>query len=312
MGVRSPRKWFDGHTADPTTVGDQIDALKQRFRVSKVVLVGDRGRLTQARIRAEVTPAGSDWISALNGNAIRSLVAAGAIETSLFDEIEMAEIVSPDYPGERLMVCQNPFLATERRHHRQDLQNATEALLAPIAAAIQREKWRLKGTARIGVRVGKVINTFKVAKHFRWWLDAAGVFHHQRNADSITDEACLDGFDVIRTRSPRPDPDGAATVTAYKQLNRVECAFRSLKTVDLKVRPVFHRTEVRAHGFLCMLAMMWNGISSKSCNRSCLMMRNPTANGHPLSRSQKRPRPHRGKHRPSGRLMANQYTGFKP
>ena len=164
----------------------------------------------------------------------------------------MAEVVSPDYPGERLMVGRNPLLATERRHHRQDLLAATEALLAPIAAATKLEKWRLKGAARIGVRVGKVINKFKVVKHFRWWIDAAGIFPYQRNAD----EACLDGFYVLRTNLPAQTLDGAATVTASKQLSRVARAFRRLKTVDLKVRPVFHRTEVRVRApvFLCLLA----------------------------------------------------------
>ena len=251
---------FSGNTADPATVGSQIATVQERFSLAKVVLVGDRGMLTEARIREEVKPAGLDWISALRGPAIRSLVEDGEVEMSLFDERDLVEITSDAYPGERLMVCRNPLLAEERARKRQELLEATEALLEPIAAATRREKNRLKGADRIGERVGKVIGKvigkYKMAKHFTWFIDDDGVFIYQRDEASIAAEARLDGLYVIRTSLPASDLDGPGTVRAYKRLSSVERAFRSLKTVDLKVRPVYHRTEprVRAHVFLCMLA----------------------------------------------------------
>ena len=245
---------FSGNTADPATVGSQIATVQERFSLAKVVLVGDRGMLTEARIREEVKPAGLDWISALRGPAIRSLVEDGEVEMSLFDERDLVEITSDAYPGERLMVCRNPLLAEERARKRQELLEATEVLLEPIAAATRREKNRLKGADRIGERVGKVIGKYKMAKHFTWVIDDDGVFIYQR--DEAAAEARLDGLYVIRTSLPASDLDGPGTVRAYKRLSSVERAFRSLKTVDLKVRPVYHRTEprVRAHVFLCMLA----------------------------------------------------------
>ena len=245
---------FSGNTADPATVGSQIATLQERFSLAKVVLVGDRGMLTEARIREEVKPAGLDWISALRGPAIRSLVEDGEVEMSLFDERDLVEITSDAYPGERLMVCRNPLLAEDRARKRQELLEATEALLEPIAAATRREKNRLKGADRIGERVGKVIGKYKMAKHFTWVIDDDGVFIYQRDEASIAAEARLDGLYVIRTSLPASDLDGPGTVRAYKRLSSVERAFRSLK--DLKVRPVYHRTEprVRAHVFLCMLA----------------------------------------------------------
>ena len=247
---------FPGNTADPATVASQIAALRERFSLSKVVLVGDRGMLTEARIREEVKPAGLDWVSALRGPAIRSLVEAGEVEMSLFDERDLVEIASDAYPGERLMVCRNPLLAEDRARKRQELLEATEALLEPIAAATRRDKRRLTGADRIGERVGKVIGKYKVAKHFTWSIDDDGVFTYERDEAAIAAEARLDGLYVIRTSLPESELDGPGTVRAYKRLGSVERAFRSLKTVDLKVRPVFHRTgpRVRAHVFLCMLA----------------------------------------------------------
>ncbi len=247
---------FPGNTADPATVASQIAALRERFSLSKVVLVGDRGMLTEARIREEVKPAGLDWVSALRGPAIRSLVEAGEVEMSLFDERDLVEIASDAYPGERLMVCRNPLLAEDRARKRQELLEATEALLEPIAAATRRDKRRLTGADRIGERVGKVIGKYKVAKHFTWSIDDDGVFTYERDEAAIAAEARLDGLYVIRTSLPESEIDGPGTVRAYKRLSSVERAFRSLKTVDLKVRPVFHRTapRVRAHVFLCMLA----------------------------------------------------------
>ena len=247
---------FPGNTADPATVASQIAALRERFSLSRVVLVGDRGMLTEARIREEVKPAGLDWVSALRGPAIRSLVEAGEVEMSLFDERDLVEITSDAYPGERLMVCRNPLLAEDRARKRQELLEATEALLEPIAAATRRDKRRLTGADRIGERVGKVIGKYKVAKHFTWSIDDEGIFTWQRDEAAIAAEARLDGLCVIRTSLPESELDGPGTVRAYKRLSSVERAFRSLKTVDLKVRPVFHRTapRVRAHVFLCMLA----------------------------------------------------------
>ena len=246
---------FDGNTADPATVGAQIDKLRRRFGLSKVVLVGDRGMLTEARIREEVGPAGLDWISALRGPAVRSLVESGAAQMSLFDEADLVEVRSDAYPGERLMVCRNPLLAEERARKREELLRATEALLDPIAAATRRDKRRLKGADKIGLRAGKVVGKYKMAKHFE--LDIREeAFGYRRKPESIAAEAALDGLYVVRTSLPAGELDAEGAVRAYKRLSAVERAFRSLKTVDLKVRPVFHRTadRVRAHVFLCMLA----------------------------------------------------------
>ena len=246
---------FHGNTADPATVGAQVDKLRRRFGFSKVVLVGDRGMLTEARIREDVKPAGLDWISALRGPAVRSLVESGAVQLSLFDEKDLVEIRSDAYPGERLMVCRNPLLAEERARKRDELLQATEALLEPIVAATKREKWRLKGQDKIGVRVGKVVGKYKMAKHFELEIEEDS-FGYRRTPESIAAEAALDGLYVVRTSLAETQLDAEATVRAYKRLSAVERAFRSLKTVDLKVRPVFHRTaeRVRAHVLLCMLA----------------------------------------------------------
>ena len=246
---------FDGNTADPMTVGTQIDKLRHRFGLHRVVLVGDRGMLTEARIREDVKPAGLDWISALRSSAIRELVESGAVQMSLFDETDLIEIRSKAYPGERLMVCRNPLLAAERARKREDLLQATEALLEPIAAATTREKRRLAGKDKIGLRVGKSIGKYKMAKHFE--LDIADhSFGYRRNASSIAREAALDGLYIVRTSLTAAELDAEGTVRAYKRLSTVERAFRSLKTVDLKVRPIFHHAanRVRAHVFLCMLA----------------------------------------------------------
>ena len=247
---------FPGNAADPATVGAQIRKLRSRFGLSKVVLVGDRGMLTEARIREEVKPAGLHWIGALRGPAIRKLVESGAVQLSLFDEKDLVEIRTDAYPGERLTVCRNPLLAAERARKREELLKATEALLEPIVAATRRAKRRLKGEDKIGERLGKVIGKYKMAKHFAWDIDDHGVFGYRRNAVSIAAETALDGLYVIRTSLPETELDAPATVRAYKRLSTVERAFRSLKSVDLKVRPVFHRTEqrVRAHVLLCMLA----------------------------------------------------------
>ena len=247
---------FAGNTADPMTVGSQIEKLRERFGLSKVVLVGDRGMLTEARIREEVRPAGFHWIGALRGPAIRRLVGSGAVQLSLFDERDLVEVRSDAYPGERLMVCRNPLLAAERARKREALLEATEKLLEPIVAATRRKQRRLKDAEKIGERVGKVIGKYKMAKHFEWSIDAQGFFAYRRDAQSIAAQAALDGLYVIRTSLAHDEMNAADTVRAYKRLSTVERAFRSLKSVDLKVRPVFHRTaeRVRAHVLVCMLA----------------------------------------------------------
>jgi hypothetical protein len=192
----------------------------------------------------------------LRGPAICALVESGAVQLSLFDERDLVELTSDAYPGERLMVCRNPLLAEERARKREALLDATEAVLEPIAAATRREKRRLSGESKIGARVGKVIGRYKMAKHFEWSIDEKGGFTYRRNASSIAAEAALDELYVVRTSLPETELDAHGTVRAYKRLSTVERAFRSLKTVDLKVRPVFHRSaeRVRAHVLLCMLA----------------------------------------------------------
>ena len=246
---------FDGNTADPMTVGAQIDKLRQRFGLNRVVLVGDRGMLTEARIREEVEPAGLDWISALRSSAIRQLVESGTLQMSLFDETDLVELRCDAYPGERLMVCRNPLLAAERARKREVLLQATEGLLDRIVTATQRDKRRLTGQDKIGMRVGKVIGKYKMAKHFE--LDIAETsFSYRRKPESIAAEAALDGLYIVRTSLPATELDATQTVRAYKSLSAVERAFRSFKTVDLKVRPIYHYASdrVRAHIFLCMLA----------------------------------------------------------
>jgi hypothetical protein len=247
---------FDGNTGDPTTLAPQIEKLRRRFGIERVVLVGDRGLLTSARIRDELRPVeGLSWISALRGPAIAKLVGRGAIEPSLFDQRDLAEITSPDYPGERLMVCRNPLLADERARKRKELLEATETELAKIVAATAREHRPLRGAAKIGVRVGRVANKYKVAKHFEMTI-TEDYFAYSRKEEQIRAEAALDGLYVIRTDVPAEQMSAEQTVRNYKSLSVVERAFRSFKTIDLKVRPIHHRKadRVRAHVFLCMLA----------------------------------------------------------
>ena len=246
---------FEGNTADPMTLATQIEKLKQRFNLDHVVLVGDRGMITQARINEDIKSAGLDWISSLRAPAIRELVEGGALQLSLFDQRDMASITAPDFPGERLVVCRNPDLAAQRTRKREDLLTATARDLAPIQAAVARKRDPLRGTANIALAVGKVINKHKMSKHFD--LDIADTaFSFARKTAEIAAEAATDGVYVIRTSLPKEAFDDAATVRSYKSLAFVERAFRCIKTVDLQVRPVYHRLadRVRAHVFLCMLA----------------------------------------------------------
>ena len=246
---------FGGDTADPMTLATQVEKLKQRFHLDHVVLVGDRGMITQARITDDIKSAGLDWITALRAPAIKALLEAGALQLSLFDQRDMASITAPDFPGERLVVCRNPDLAAERARKRADLLAATERDLARIQAAVARKRAPLRGTAPIGLAVGAIINKHKVAKHFD--LDITDTtFSFARKTATIAAEAATDGVYVVRTSLPATTLDDAATVRSYKSLALVERAFRCIKTVDLQVRPVHHwlAERVRAHVFLCMLA----------------------------------------------------------
>jgi hypothetical protein len=247
---------FEGNTGDPKTVSAALTKVRQRFGLERLILVGDRGMLTAARIREELTGvAGLEWITALRAPAIRALVDGGAVQLSLFDQQDLAEITHPDYPGERLIVCKNPLLAAERTRKRQDLLAATERDLAAIAAATQRPKRPVRGQAQIGLRVGKVLGRYKVGKHFTIEITDR-TFHYHRDAAAIAAEAALDGLYVIRTSVDAARLSATETVRSYKQLAALERAFRSLKTVDLHVRPIHHRKadRVRAHVFLCLLA----------------------------------------------------------
>ena len=247
---------FEGSTSDPNTVAAQVDKIRTRFGLHRVVLVGDRGMLTAARIREDLAEVdGLRWITTLRAPTIRKLVAAGTVTPSLFDERDLAEVTSEEFPGERLIVCRNPLLAAERQRKRLELLAATEKELEPIVAATRRPKNPLRGAAAIGVRVGKVINRYKVAKHFVTTITDES-FSFQRDEAGIADEQQLDGLYIVRSNVEPDQFDAAQTVRAYKDLAKVERAFRSLKTVDLKVRPIHHRRadRVRAHVLLCMLA----------------------------------------------------------
>ena len=246
---------FDGATADPKTLATQIDKLKKRFALKHVVLVGDRGMITQARIDDELKPAGLDWITSLRAPSIKALAEGGALQLDLFDERDMAAITSPDYPDERLIVCRNPDLARERRRKREALLAATEKALAAIQRAVERRHQPLRGATTIALKVGAVLDQHKMAKHFDLTI-ADDRFAVARKAEAIAAEAALDGIYVVRTSLPAATLDDAGTVAAYKSLALVERAFRSLKTVDLQIRPLYHwlSTRVRAHVFLCMLS----------------------------------------------------------
>jgi hypothetical protein len=245
---------FPGATGDPATVASQVATLKSRFGLAHVAVVGDRGMLTKARIREDLQPAKLDWITALRGPAIKALMTGGAIQPTLFDEQDMAEITSPDYPGERLIACYNPFLAAERARKRAELLAATEAELAKIAAATRRARRPLRGQDVIALAVGKVINAKKVAKHFIVDITDDGLAW-RRDEQKIADEAALDGIYVIRTSLPADALPAAGAVESYKALENVERVFRGLNT-DLLIRPIRHRLEdrVKAHVLIRLLA----------------------------------------------------------
>jgi transposase len=246
---------YPGNTGDPTTVIDQVDKLRERFQLSRVVLVGDRGLLTQPQLDKLKSRAGVGWITALTSVAIRGLVEKGALQLSLLDETNLAEITSPEYPGERLMVCHNPFLEEERGRKRRELLEATEKQLTKISKQVARWTKKPLTAAEIGLKVGKVSGRYKVGKHFECTI-GEGTFTWSRREESIQQEAKLDGIYVIRTTEAAERLSAEDTVRSYKSLSQVERAFRTLKGIDLLVRPIRHRSEDRvpAHIFLCLLA----------------------------------------------------------
>ena len=246
---------YPGNTGDPTTVADQVDKLRKKFGLSNVVLVADRGMLTQARIDQLKDYPGLGWISALRSGSIRKLMEQGYLQRSLFDRQNLAEIRSPEFPGERLMACYNPLLADQRRRKREELLAATEIKLQAIAAEVAKRKRKLLSKDRIGVKLGRVIDRYKMAKHFEWTIEE-GRFRWHRREESIRAEAELDGIYVIRTSEPESRLSAEDTVRNYKSLAQVERVFRCMKGTDLRVRPIYHHTEehVRAHIFLCLLA----------------------------------------------------------
>jgi transposase len=247
---------YAGNTSDPKTVSDQVTKLRQRFGLQRVILVGDRGMITSARIRENLQPApGIEWITALRAPAIKKLASDGVLQLSLFDNRDLAEITHPDFPGERLIACFNPLLAEERARKRPELLTATEKELEKIAVATRRKKRPLRGKQNIGLRVGKVLNRYKMGKHFQIEIQEDS-FSYQRRQANIEKEKSLDGIYVIRTNVSPEVFSSEQAVRNYKSLSGVERAFRSLKTVDLHVRPIHHREpdRVRAHIFLCMLA----------------------------------------------------------
>jgi len=251
---------FEGNTADPKTLGAQIEKVKTRFGLSRVCLVGDRGMLTNARIRDEVRPAQLDWLSALRAPQIKALVEEGALQLSLFDTQDLVEISAPEFPGERLVCCHNPVLGEQRARKRQELLAATEKELTPIAAATGRERRPLRGKDKIALRVGKVINHYKMAKHFTIEITEDS-FTFTRNTEAIAAEAALDGIYVLRTSLPADTLPTDDVVARYKGLEDVERFFRTLNT-ELDVRPIRHRLadRVRAHMFLRMLSyyLVWH------------------------------------------------------
>jgi hypothetical protein len=246
---------YPGNTGDPTTVGTQIDKLRERFGLRRVVIVGDRGMLTQAQISKLKEHPGLGWISSLRSPAIRGLLEQGHLQRSLFDETNLAEIRSPDFPGERLIACFNPLLAHDRGRKREELLASTEKDLERLSREVSRRTRTPLGKAAIGLKAGRILGRFKVAKHFRLTIED-GRFSWARRQDAIDREAALDGIYVIRTSQPPEQFSAADAVRKYKSLALVERAFRCFKGVDLLVRPIHHRSEdhVRAHVFLCMLA----------------------------------------------------------
>jgi transposase len=247
---------FEGNTSDSKTLLSQIQKVRTRFGIQRIILVGDRGMITEARIREDLkSEADLDWITALRAPAIKELAETRHLQPELYDDWALVEIRSPQYPGERLIVCKNPQLALDRKRTREELLAVAEKKLEKIRQATTREKRRLKGEGRIGMLVGKTMDRCKMKKHFHITINELGL-QYSRDTESIEKEAALDGLYVIRTSVERKQMSAEDVVSSYKGLSVVERAFRSLKTVDLKIRPIFHWTadRVRSHVFLCMLA----------------------------------------------------------
>src|SRR5579875_359797 len=248
---------FAGNTADPTAFISAAQAVRERFGLSDVVMVGDRGRITSARIEALKAVGGLGWLTALRAPAVAALASSGALQMSLFDEVGFAEVTHPGYPGERLVACRGPALAAERARKREALLAATEADLAEVKAAVEREHRPLRGKDKVALRVGRVLNKHKVAKHFELEITEDS-FNFSRKADQVAAEAALDGIYVVRASAPHTEGLSAAElVGAYKDLKFNEAGFRSLKAIDLDLRPIYHYSEgrVRAHVLICMLAL---------------------------------------------------------
>jgi len=279
-----------GNTGDPAAFTGIVTVLRDKFGLAQMVMVGDRGMITSARIAAlnqredgTARPDPYGWITALRAPAIKKLMAEGGpLQLSLFDEQDLAEITSPDFPGERLVACRNPHLAADRARKREDLLAATEKLLAPVLARVQ--AGRLAGAGPIGVEVGKVISKYKTGKHFAITITDTTLIIERRQ-DQIRDEAALDGFYVLRTPLPASQLDGPAVVTAYKNLKYVERDFRSIKADDLDLRPVFHRLEerVRAHVLICMLACYLTWHLRKAWAPLTFTDQNPPAPENPVA-----------------------------
>lgn len=246
---------YPGNTGDPTTVPDQVNTLKQRFELDRVILVGDRGMLTQTQIDELKRHPGVGWISALRSEKVRKLFDQKYLQLSLFDQQNLAEIHSPDFPNERLIACFNPLLAEERKRKRRELLEATEQALEKISKEVKRRTKTPLSAAEIGTKVGKIINRFKMGKHFELSI-TDGHFSYVRRTDAIEREAEVDGLYVIRTSECKQSLSAEDAVRSYKNLAQVERVFRTFKGLDIRIRPIHHRTEerVRAHIFICLLA----------------------------------------------------------
>jgi hypothetical protein len=301
---------FPGNTGDPAAFTQIADVVRKKFGLAQMVMVGDRGMITSARIAAlnqlddgTQQPDPYGWITALRAPAIRKLMADdGPLQLSLFDQQDLAEITSPDFPGERLIACRNPVLAADRARKRQDLLAATEKLLAPIIARVQ--AGRLAGAGPIGVEVGKVISTYKTGKHFTVTITDTSLAI-ARKQDQIDAEAALDGFYVLRTPVPADELDAAAVVTAYKNLKYVERDFRHIKSDDLDLRPVFHRLEerVKAHVLICMLACYLTWHLRRAWAPLTFTDEDPPAPGNPVAPARRSARAQAkasGQHDPAG------------
>ena len=247
---------FSGNTADPTTFTAQVKKIRKRFGINRIVFVGDRGMITSKRIKEDLRDVdGLDWITALRNDSIKKLVDKRVIQPSLFDERDLAEVTSDDYPDERLIVCRNPLLAHERARKRKELLASAEKKLDAVVKAVSRSKQPLRGKDKIGLRIGRELKSTKMQKHFELTIKEDS-FSYRRKTDQIAAEAALDGLYVVRTSTPAETLSSERTVLAYKSLSQVESAFRSLKNIDLKIRPIYHWKDdrIKSHVFLCMLA----------------------------------------------------------